>query len=57
MLEQALVQMLQAYYEEKLRNLPRQKNLSSTEKMYQIRKIKIDILPKLKKGELVIFES
>ncbi|MCB4757899.1 MAG: DNA primase [Sulfurovum sp.] len=56
-LEQALVQMLQAYYEEKLRNLPRQKNLSSTEKMYQIRKIKIDILPKLKKGELVIFES
>ncbi len=56
-LERSLVQMLKAYFEEKLRSLPRQTELSSTEKVYWIRKIKTDILPKLKKGELVVFEG
>ncbi|MCF6207196.1 MAG: hypothetical protein L3J47_09945 [Sulfurovum sp.] len=37
--------------------MPRQTELSSTEKVYWIRKIKTDILPKLKKGELVVFEG
>jgi len=55
-LKWALVQMLKTYYEEKLKSIPRQTALSSSEKIYWIRKIKTDILPKLKRGELVSME-
>jgi len=55
-LERALVQMFKTYYEEKLKAIPRQTTLSSSEKIYWIRKIKTDILPRLKRGELVAME-
>ena len=55
-LEQALVQMLKTHYEEKLRSIPRETTLTSSEKVYWIRKIKTDILPRLRRGELVAME-
>ncbi len=55
-LERALIQMLVLYYERKLKMIPRDTNMPSSQKVYWIRKIKTDILPKLKKGILVSYE-
>jgi len=52
-LERALIQFLKTYYEEKLKHIPKDTTLSSSQKVYWIRKIKTDIIPRLKRGELV----
>ena len=56
-LETALLQLLVIYYEGKLRSIPRDNGISSSKKVYFIRKIKTDILPKLKRGEIAFLES
>ncbi len=45
------------FYEDKLKNITNDKNISTATKMLQIRKLKADILPRLKKGELIEHES
>jgi len=55
-LNASMIQLLTRYYREKLRSIPRDINIPSTKKAYLVKKIKIDILPRLKRGELVAFE-
>lgn len=45
------------FYEDMLKNITNDKNISTGSKMVQIRKLKMDILPRLKKGELVEYEG
>ncbi|CAA6814822.1 MAG: DNA primase (EC [uncultured Sulfurovum sp.] len=52
----ALRKMLIRYYKVKLRTLPREQNLSSEKKMFLIRKLRTDIIPRLEKGELVTYD-
>ncbi|QOR62101.1 DNA primase [Sulfurovum sp. ST-21] len=52
-LERALIQFLKTYYEEKLKRIPKDTTMPSSQKVYWIRKIKTDIIPRLKRGELV----
>ena len=48
---------MERYYQRKLQLLTRDASLPYTQKSYWIRKIKTDILPRLKKGELVPYAS
>jgi len=50
---QALIQLLTLHYMEKLRNIPKDMTMEAQKKAFLVKKIKIDILPRLKKGELV----
>jgi len=56
-LNNSLLQLLSVYYKEKLQLLPQDQSLSIKEKAFMIKKIKMDILPRLKKGELVAYEK
>ncbi len=55
-LNASMIQLLTLFYREKLRSIPRDMNIPSTQKAYLVKKIKIDVLPRLKRGELVAFE-
>jgi DNA primase len=53
----ALCTQMELYYRRKLRELTGDNSLPYTRKSYLIRKIKTDILPRLRKGELVPYAS
>jgi len=50
-----LLQLATIYYEIRLKNITRDTTLSSSKKVFLIKKIKFDVLARLKKGELVPF--
>lgn len=52
----ALRKILIRFYKQKLKLLPREKELSAAKKMFLIRKLRTDIIPRLEKGELVMYE-
>ena len=56
-LNASLLQLLTVYYKDKLRKIPLDTNLALSQKAFMIKKIKMDILPRLKKGELVAYEA
>ena len=45
------------YYKKKLKMLPRDTSLSSDKKMFLIRKLRTDIIPRLEKGELISYDT
>ncbi len=53
----ALRNLLIRHYETQLKSIPQNMTLSSDKKMYLIRKIKTDIIPRLKRGELVTYDK
>jgi DNA primase len=55
-LNKALLQMLTIHYMAKLKSIPRDVNIAGNKKMFLLKKIKMDILPRLKKGELVAYD-
>ncbi|PTB83516.1 DNA primase [Sulfurovum lithotrophicum] len=55
-LNKALLQILTLHYMARLRTLPSDTTMSADKKMFLLRKIKMDILPRLKKGELVAYD-
>jgi len=44
------------FYRQKLKTIPRDPSLSSQKKVYLIRKLRTDIIPRLEKGEFVTYE-
>ena len=52
-----ILKELEIYYKLKLKELQQRRDLDFTKKSYLIRKIKVDILPRIKKGELIPYES
>ena len=56
-LKRQILQELILYYKQKLRKLTQNSTMDYKKKSFLIRKIKIDILPRLQKGELVVYES
>jgi DNA primase len=52
-----ILKELDIFYRQKLKELTLRKDLDFNKKTYLIRKIKTDILPKIKKGEVVVYES
>ncbi|HEY9190890.1 MAG TPA: DNA primase [Sulfurovum sp.] len=56
-LNSALIKILTIYYRNKLQGIPRDTAIPSDKKAFLLKKIKLDILPRLKKGELVAFDS
>jgi len=52
-----ILKELEIYYRAKLQELKRDAKLDYNKKSYLIRKIKSDILPRIKKGEWVVYES
>ncbi len=52
-LAQALIQLLTLHYMEKLKSIPKDMTMETQKKAFLVKKIKMDILPRLKKGELV----
>jgi len=52
-----ILKELDIFYKQKLKELTFRKDLDFNKKSYLIRKIKTDILPRIKKGELVVYES
>ncbi len=55
-LNASMIQLLTRFYRTKLRTIPKDINIPIAKKAYLVKKIKIDILPRLKRGELVAFE-
>ena len=55
-LNQTLLNMLTLHYRQKLKTIPTDINIPMDKKSFLIKKIKFDILPRLKKGELVTFD-
>ncbi len=55
--EAQILRELEIFYKIKLRELMQNSNLDYKRKSYLIRKIKTDILPRIKRGELVAYES
>jgi DNA primase len=55
-LSRSLSSYLFRFYSLKLKNISSDSSLPIQQKSFMIRKIKMDILPRLKKGELVIYE-
>jgi len=53
--KKALISFLIGFYTKKLKSITYDNSISMREKSFLIRKIKIDILPRLKRGELVNF--
>ncbi|SFV55809.1 DNA primase [hydrothermal vent metagenome] len=53
----ALRKILIRHYKQKLKILPRDTSLSSDKKMFLIRKLRTDIIPRLERGELVTYET
>ncbi|SFV59148.1 DNA primase [hydrothermal vent metagenome] len=56
-LNQALLNMLTIHYRKQLQTIPRDSRIPMDKKSFLIKKIKFDILPRLKKGELVAFDA
>jgi len=56
-LKKQIINELLIFYKHKLKELTYDKKLDFKKKSYLIRKIKVDILPRLKNGELVEYES
>ena len=56
-LNSALIKILTIHYRNKLQGIPRDTSIPSDKKAFLLKKIKLDILPRLKKGELVAFDS
>jgi DNA primase len=56
-LNSALLKILTIYYRNKLQSISRDTTISAEKKPFLLKKIKLDILPRLKKGELVSFNS
>ncbi|OYZ50055.1 MAG: hypothetical protein B7Y13_02590 [Sulfurovum sp. 24-42-9] len=52
-LAQALIQLLTLHYMEKLKSIPKDMTMETQKKAFLVKKIKMDILPRLKRGELV----
>ncbi len=52
-----ILKELELFYKAKLRELMQNSNLDYKKKSFLIRKIKTDILPRIKRGELVVYES
>ena len=48
-----LLPIVTRYYKDKLKTIPKDPTLDSNKKRFLVKKIKLDILPKLQKGELV----
>jgi len=55
-LNSALLKILTLHYMEKLKSIPRDASMAPEKKSFFVKKIKMDILPRLKKGELVAFD-
>jgi DNA primase len=55
-LNNTLIQLLTIHYMEKLKTIPRDISIAPEKKSFFVKKIKMDILPRLKKGELVAFD-
>jgi len=55
--EKQIINQLIIFYKQKLKELTVNQKLDYNKKSYLIRKIKTDILPRLKQGELVAYES
>ena len=56
-LNSALLKILTIHYRNKLQSIPRDTTIAANQKPFLLKKIKLDILPRLKKGELVAFDS
>jgi len=56
-LKQSLLWILSGYYTQQYQSIAKNTNLSYEKKSHYMRKIKTDIIPRLKKGELVAYES
>lgn len=56
-LNSALINILTIHYRNKLQSIPRDTTIASEKKPFLLKKIKLDILPRLKKGELVAYDS
>lgn len=56
-LNSALIKILTIHYRNKLQSIPRDTTIAPNQKPFLLKKIKLDILPRLKKGELVAFDS
>ena len=56
-LNSALIKILTIHYRNKLQSIPRDTTISASVKPFLLKKIKLDILPRLKKGELVAYDS
>ncbi len=56
-LQNALRNFLIRHYDLKLKSIKVDSNISFDKKMFMIRKIKTDIIPRLKRGELVSFDT
>ena len=56
-LHRTLALQMQDWYKKRLKSMTMDRNLPYQKKSWLIRKIKTDILPRLKKGELVVYES
>ncbi len=56
-LKKSLLWMLTSYYTVQYQRIPKDDSLSYAKKSFLMRKIKMDIIPRLKKGELVAYES
>ncbi|RLA69823.1 MAG: DNA primase [Epsilonproteobacteria bacterium] len=52
-LNKTLLQILTIHYMTKLKTIPKDTTMTADKKMFLLKKIKMDILPRLKKGELV----
>ncbi len=52
-----ILKELELFYKAKLRGLMQNSNLDYKKKSFLIRKIKTDILPRIKRGEYVVYES
>lgn len=55
-LNHALIQLLTIHYRKKLKSIPLDTSIVPGKKAFFVKKIKMDILPRLKKGELVTFD-
>ena len=55
-LNKTLLQILTIHYMAKLKSIPRDTTMEVNKKMFLLKKIKMDILPRLKKGELVAYD-
>ncbi|NPA50568.1 MAG: DNA primase [Epsilonproteobacteria bacterium] len=56
-IEKLLLAILERFYKERLKELIEDKTIPFNKKSFLIRKIKSDIIPRIKKGELVPYES
>ena len=55
-LKKALVSLLFGYYNSKLKSISTDSTIPIKKKSFLIRKIKLDIIPRLRGGELVVYK-